>query len=109
MLRVGFNQVHRVMHQSVELGLSRRSPSDRYYYLSIDEKAVHKGHHYISILSDEQSGVVIDVIDGRSDDSVDELCQTALTEKQRDVVRTVCTDMWQPYTRTSYAVQVLNA
>jgi len=97
MLRVGFNQVHRVMHQSVALGLSRRSPSDRYYYLSIDEKAIHQGHDYISILSDEQTGVVIDVIEGRSDDSVDELCQTALTEKQRAVVKTVCTDMWQPY------------
>ena len=65
--------------------------------MSIDEKAIHKGHDYVSILSDEQTGVVIDVIEGRSDDSVDELCQTALTEKQKEVVKTVCTDMWQPY------------
>jgi hypothetical protein len=78
MLRLGFHQVHRVMHQAVTLGLSRRSKEDRYYYLSIDEKAVHKGHDYISILSDEQSGTVLDVVEGRSEDSVDELCQTAL-------------------------------
>ena len=67
---------------------------------------VPKGHKYevrsISILSDEQSGVVLEVVDGRTEDSVDELCQTALTEEQRNEVRTVCTDMWQPYTRTSY-------
>jgi transposase len=85
------------MHRSVDLGLSRRSSDERYYYLSIDEKAVQKGHDYISILSDEPSGVVLEVVHGRTDDSVDELCQTALTEKQRNEVRTVCTDMWQPY------------
>jgi transposase len=42
----------------------------------IDEKAVHKRHDYISILSDEQTGIVIDVIEGRSGESVEELCQT---------------------------------
>jgi transposase len=89
------------MHQAVNLGLSRRSNEDRYYYLSIDEKAVHKGHDYISILSDEQSGTVIDVVAGRSEDSVDELCQTALTAEQRCEVKTVCTDMWQPYIKGS--------
>ena len=106
------------MRRAVDLGLSRRSSDERYYYLSIDEKAVHKGHDYtctlyevrsISILSDEQSGVVLEVVDDRSEDSVDELCQIALTEEQRNEVRTVCTDMRQPYTRTSYAVQVSRA
>ena len=96
-MRVGFNQVHRVMHQSVDLGLSRRSAEDRYYYLSIDEKAVHRGHDYISILSDEQTGVVIEVIEGRSDENVEELCLTSLTETQRNEVKSICTDMWQPY------------
>ena len=85
------------MHRGVQRGLSRRSDADRYYYLSIDEKAVLKGHQYISILSDEQTGIVIDVVEGRSDDSVDELCQTALTAEQRNEVKTVCTDMWKPY------------
>ena len=97
LLRVSFNQVHRVMHRGVKRGLSRRNPNERYYYLSIDEKAVHKGHHYMTILSDEQTGIVIDIVEGRSDDSVDELCQTALTAEQRADVKTVCTDMWQPY------------
>ena len=97
LLRVSFNQVHRVMHRGVKLGLSRRSHDERYYYLSIDEKAVGKGHNYVSILSDEQADIVIDVVDGRSDESVDELCQTSLTPTQRNAVQTVCTDMWKPY------------
>jgi transposase len=85
------------MNQAVEVGLSRRDPDERYYYLSIDEKSVRRGHQYVTILSEESSGIVVDVIEGRSDDSVEELCQTALTSKQRAAVKTVCSDMWQPY------------
>ena len=81
------------MHRAVKIGLSRRAPDERYYYLSIDEKAVHRGHDYITVLSEEGSGIVIDVIEGRSDDSVEELCQTALTKEQRSEVKTVCSDM----------------
>lgn len=63
--------------------MSRRDKAERYYYLSIDEKAVHKGHDYISILSDEATGVVIDVVGGRTKESVDKLCKDALSENQK--------------------------
>jgi transposase len=85
------------MLKSVHRGLQRRDPNERYYYLSLDEKSIRKGHNYITVLSDEQTGMVIDVIEGRSDESVEELCQTALSSEQRTAVKTVCTDMWQPY------------
>ena len=84
------------MHRSVERGLKVRSADERYYYLSIDEKAVKRGHTYVSILSDEATGVVIDVVEGRTKESVDNLC-TSLTEEQRAEVKTICTDMWEPY------------
>jgi hypothetical protein len=64
------------MHRSVALGLSRRSETTCYYSLSIDEKAVHKGHKYVSILSDSQTGIVIDLVEGRSDASSKTLCDT---------------------------------
>ena len=35
------------------------------------------------------SGIVLEVMEGRTDDSVDELCHTALTKEQRNVVKTV--------------------
>jgi transposase len=89
------------MQRAVAVGLSQRDPSERYYYLSLDEKAVHRGHDYVTVMSDESSGVVVDVIAGRSDDSVEELCQTALTEPQRAAVKTVCTDMWPPFIKGS--------
>lgn len=97
LLRISFDQVHRIMHKAVERGMSRRDDSVRYYSLSIDEKAVHKGHDYISILSDETTGFVIDVVEGRTKESVDKLCSQGLTEEQRKEVKTVCTDMWDAF------------
>ena len=44
------------MHRSVERGMQRRDNTEVYEHLSIDEKAVHTGHEYISIISDEASG-----------------------------------------------------
>jgi len=85
------------MQRSVERGMSRRDESERYYYLSIDEKSVHKGHDYISILSDEASGIVIEVVEGRTKESVDKLCKEGLSEAQRDDVKTICTDMWDAF------------
>lgn len=96
LMGLSFDQVHRVMHNFVERGMSRRSEDDRYYYLSIDEKAVHKGHEYVSILSDEATGVVVDVVEGRKKADVDTLCNT-LSEQQRSEVKTVCTDMWDAF------------
>lgn len=95
-MRLSFDQVHRVMQRFVDRGMNRRSSEDRYYYLSFDEKAVQKGHKYLSIMSDESTGVIIDVMEGRTNESVDNLCNK-LSQGQRDDVKTVCTDMWGPY------------
>ena len=96
LLKMSFDQVHRVMHRAVERGLLSRDINEQYYHLSIDEKAVKKGHEYISILSDEQTGIVIDVVEGRTKSSVDQLCES-LTKEQRAFVQTICTDMWDAF------------
>jgi len=84
------------MHKSVAFGLSQRTDSEQYYYLSIDEKAVKKGHKYVSILSCEQTGIVIEVVSGRDKQSTETLCKS-LTDNQREQVKTICTDMWKPF------------
>lgn len=63
----------------------------------MDEKSYKKGHKYISILYDGSDGSVIEVVDGRCDKSVDELCTKALNLEQRRLVKTVCTDMWDAF------------
>lgn len=85
------------MHKAVARGIEKRSKNIVYKHISIDEKAVKKGHEYISILSDEMTGVVIGASEGRTKESAEKLCTTALTEKQRSKVTTICTDMWDAY------------
>lgn len=97
MLRISFDQVNRVMYNAVERGLKRRSKCIVYRHVSMDEKAVHKGHQYISILSEETTGTVIGVVEGRSKKSVDDLCGEWMTARQREKVETICTDMWDAY------------
>lgn len=97
MLRISFDQVNRVMYQAVERGLKRRSKRIVYRHISMDEKSVRKGHEYSSILSDETTGTVIGVVEGRTNKSVDNLCQQWMTEKQREKVETICVDMWDAY------------
>ena len=86
-----------VMHKAAARGLAKRPTDLGYKHLSIDEKAVKKGHEYISILSDEQTGIVIGATAGRTKESVEKLCTSALTEHQRSKVETICTDMWDAY------------
>lgn len=97
LLRLSFDQVHGVMYQSVARGLKWRSAIKMYPHLSIDEKSIHKNHDYVSILTDQDTGMVIEVESGRTDDSVDNLCTKGLNETQRANVMTVCTDMWNPF------------
>jgi len=86
-----------VLYRGVERGKQRRSKKLFYAHISIDEKAVKRGHEYISILSDEQTGVVIGATAGRKKTSVDMLCKEWLTNTQRNNVKTICTDMWDSY------------
>ena len=63
----------------------------------MDEKSIRRGHEYVSMLYDGDTGNVIEVETGRTRKSVENLCTKALTEEQRAGVKTVCTDMWDAF------------
>jgi transposase len=100
LLGMSVYQVNRIMHKYVSNCLSNRTGDEVYANLSIDEKCVGRGHKYISVLSDSTTGKVIEITEGRSQDSADKLC-SSLSFEQRSMVETVCTDMWQPYITTA--------
>ena len=68
LLRLTPDQVRHVMERSVEFGLSVRSKIKIYRHLCIDEKARSK-REYVTILSDGDTGFVIDVADGRAEEN----------------------------------------
>lgn len=97
LLRLSVDQVRHVMERSVSFGLSLRRSTQVYRHLSIDEKAFHKGHDYVSILTDNDTGIVIDVVGGRRKDDVNKLIDNALTPMQQQWVETISMDMWESY------------
>ena len=98
LMRCGFNVINRVIHLSTERGMSRRNLSDLpFEHLSIDEKSFKKGHKYVSVLSHPRSGIIIDIEDGRTKESVRALLDKSLTEQQQKNLKTLSMDMWKAY------------
>ena len=85
------------MLRAVERGLEKRDKNRIYKHVCMDEKSIRRGHEYVSMLYDGETGQVIEVESGRKSGSVDNLCTKALTEEQRNAVETVCTDMWEAF------------
>lgn len=102
-LRLSRDQVHHVMERAVEYGLKHRSQTHMYQHLSIDEKAVH-GREFAAILYDNTNGMVLDVVDGRTERSTEKLFKQALNPIQLAIVQTICMDMWEPYMTIAHRI-----
>lgn len=93
LLRLSVDQVRHVMERSVSFGLSLRRSTQVYRHLSIDEKSLHKRHDYVSILTDNDTGIVLDVVGGRKKENVNQLIDKSLTPLQQQWVQTISMDM----------------
>lgn len=84
-----------VMQRAVKRGLARRetlTPS----HLSVDEKSYARGHVYMTVVSDPDRDVVLDVIDGHKQSSLS-LFFKGLSDQQREGIEAVAMDMHAPY------------
>jgi len=97
LLRCGFNVINRIIHNSVKRGLNNRPKDYCFEHLSIDEKSFRKGHHYVTVLSDPISGVVINVTENRDYSSCERVLTELMKKEYLEKVKTVTIDMWKPY------------
>lgn len=65
-------------------------------HVGMDEKNFGAGQSYVSLLTDLDGRRVLEVTEGRTRESADQLWQ-ALPREQREQVESVSVDMWQPY------------
>lgn len=68
--------------------------------ISIDEIANKKGHDYLSIVMDLDTGRVIWVGEGRKEEDIDKFYET-LTQKQKDDIVAISIDMWPAYIKSA--------
>lgn len=98
LLRLTPDQVRSLMQRAVERGLARRAGQRPLPHLMVDEKSLHTGHHYVSVLSDGQHGAVLEVVEHRTTQAATTLFEQGLSASQKETVKVVTLDMWQPFT-----------
>ncbi len=64
--------------------------------LAIDEIAVKKGHNYMTVVLDYDTGRVIWMGEGRQNDTIDKFFEAMPTEV-REGIEAMAIDMWEPY------------
>lgn len=95
LLRLSWHRCWGVMERAVERGL--RGKRRRVIpHLGIDEKAIAKRHHYVTLVSDLDRGTVEFVAFDRKKSSLDAYFQ-ALTPKQLTGIEALAMDMWEPF------------
>lgn len=103
LLRLSAEQVASLLERAVKRGLERRTQSQAVPHVQLDEKSLHRGHHYVSILSDGTQGAVLEVVAERTIQATQSLFQQGLSAAQRPRVEVVTLDMWEPFAQAARA------
>lgn len=101
LLALSWDEVHGLLERAVRRGLARRQaePLPR---LGVDEKSFRKRHRYLTVVNDLDRGRVLYVAADRRRESLDGFWKT-LTSAQRDSIKAVAMDMWDPYVASTKA------
>ena len=97
LLRLSWDEVHRIQERGVDRGLERRT-AEMIGYMGVDEKSFGKGIEYVTVVSDIEGGRVWDVAKDRKESSLKEILDK-MDSKQKEKVDAVAMDMWDPYIR----------
>lgn len=95
LLRLSWDETHRIQERAVERGLARRK-DEAIEYIGVDEKSFLRGHKYATVVSDLERGCVFDVAEERKEASFREILDT-MSKEQREGITAVAMDMWEPY------------
>ncbi|MHB8392706.1 MAG: ISL3 family transposase [Acidobacteriaceae bacterium] len=108
LLRISFDQLHRIMTRAVARGEARRqqtlateTPATR---ISIDEKCYQRGYRYLTIVSNAETGQVLGVTEGHALIDATEALAEAIPTAHRARIQAVAMDMADTYRRAAEAI-----
>jgi len=101
LLRISWDEAWGIKERAVARGLSRRT-HDAVPHLGVDEKAIAKGHRYLTVVADLDRSRVLYLAEDRKQESLDGFWAT-LTSAQRDGIEAIAMDMWEPYIQSTHA------
>ncbi len=90
-----------IQARAVHRGLARRE-AETVCRVGVDETSFKKRHEYVTVVSDPARGRVLYVGDDRKRETLD-VYWTSLTDGQREAIRAVGMDMWEPYIQSVLA------
>lgn len=96
---LGWDAVSGIMQRAVARGLARKEEIPL-TQIGVDEKAVRKGHSYMTVVCDLNRGTVEYVADGRKAESLGEFYQS-LSPARRAEIEAIAMDMWEPYVQAT--------
>jgi transposase len=100
-LRLSWDEAWHLMDRAVLRGRARkqRTAPTR---LGVDEKAIAKGHKYLTLVCDVDAGTVEYIGDDRKQESLIAYYAT-LSDVQKTAIEAVAMDMWEPYVQATLA------
>jgi transposase len=101
LLRITWDEAWGIKERAVARGLSRRT-RDVVAHLGVDEKAIAKGHRYLTVVADLERSRVLYLAEDRTQASLDGFWST-LTPEQRGGIEAIAMDMWEPYIQSTHA------
>ncbi len=99
LLRISWDEAWGIMERAVQRGLQAKKQRIL-PHLGIDEKAIAKGHTYLTLVSDLDRGTVEFIADDRKKSSLDAYYE-GLTVRQKAGIQAVAMDMWDPFIRST--------
>lgn len=95
LLRLSWDQILEIQKNAVERGMERRK-DDEIKHIGIDEKSFLKAQSYASLLTDLDQSRVLEVVEGRTEESAKSLLNT-LSDNQKENAEAASMDMWIPF------------
>jgi transposase len=92
---LSWDQVDGIQQRAIERGLMRRAPTT-VVNLGVDETSYQKHHEYVSVITDRDRGVVLEVLEDRTKETVLTWLDT-LSERQLKEIQTISLDMWEAF------------
>ena len=98
-LRISWDEAWGLMGRAVKRGKARKARKN-VRRIGVDEKAIAKGHRYMTLVCDLDAGTVEHVGEDRKLESLNRYYD-GLNDEQLDAIEAVAMDMWEPYIQST--------
>ena len=92
LLRLSWDEAWSIQERAVTRGLARKKENPL-NEIGVDEKAISKGHQYMTLVCDLRKGTIEYVGEGRKTETLERFYDT-LSPEQKAEIRAVSMDMW---------------